>query len=540
MNKIATRLKERILSVLSQIDFALESAIHKDKILYAFLITLFIIALAIRIHFSFIIPIIREDALAYLSKAEEILQGNFTPLLTRGIGLSIWESIFILLLGSGELLKDISIVKALSAITGTLLFIPIALISKKLFNRNVMIISVLLFTFQPWLIKNTASAYTEPLFTLTILITFYFLLKSTDHRYYLVLASVVASFSYWVRPNGILLLPILLTYAILIRRDIPKWENRYIVYIVFAFITVSFPHLWLRWLEYGSPTYYGAASHYFAESYEQAISPNYEGQSIFQFLATHSPLYVVKREIIGLVRTINAVTSNMLIPTVGFAIIGLIYTFKRKCSFIHITYGIWILFFSWIFYLFRPTRYFIPLVPLAIILAAFTIIKVSKQTKLKFLTVSIILIYLVALSGVHLVSFNKSLQKKAEIWGDGMEWARWISTNIEPEQSIAIREGGDLIRLWTPNMRLNAIPLCNNLSATMKALQEKNTSYLVIGDGGGEPPDWVRRPVLKGVYFGEYCPEYLELVYSNTDSDSNWKVQIYRINWSNCSFEDPT
>ena len=532
VNKTATRLKERVLSILSRIDLVLESITHKDIIFYTFLIALFVIALAIRLHFSFILPIIREDALAYLFKAEQILQGDFTPLLERGIGLSIWESIFILLLGTGELLKDISLVKALSAITGALLFIPIAFISNRLFNRNVMIISVVLFTFQPWLIKNVAIVYTEPLFTLIILTTFYFLLKSTDHRYYLLLASGVASLSYWVRPNGILLLPIILIYVILIRKDIPKWKTRYLVYIVIVFIIVSFPYLWLRWLEYGSPTYYGVNSDFFAESYEQALSPDYKRQSVFQFLATHAPLYILKREFIGLVKTLNAVISNMLIPTVGFAIIGLIYTFKRKCSFIHITYAIWILIFSWIFYIFSEPRFFIPLVPLAIILAAFTIAKVSKETKYKYLTIFIILIFLVAMSGAQLIKFDRNLQYRAEIWGDGMEWARWVSTNIEPEQSIAIREGGDLIGLCTPNIRLKAIPLCDNLSATIKALQAENTNYLVIGDGGNEPPDWERRPVLKEVYFGEYCPEYLELVYSNTDSDSNWKVQIYMINWS--------
>ena len=532
LNKTVTRLKERVSSILSRIDLALESITHKDIIFYTLLIALFVIALAIRLHFSFIAPIIREDALSYLYKAEDILQGDFTPLLDRGIGLSIWESTFILLLGSGEILKDISLVQALSAITGTLLFIPIAMISKRLFNRNVMIITVILFTFQPWLIKNAGIAYTEPLFTLILLTTFYFLLKSMDHRYYLLLASVVASLSYWVRPNGILLLPIILIYAILIRKDIPKWKNKYLVYVVLVFIIASFPYLWLRWLEYGSPTYYGPNSHYFAESYEQAWSPDYKRQSISQFLATHPPSYILKREIIGLRRALNAAMSNMLIPTVGFAIIGLIYTFKRKCCFMHITYAIWILIFSWIFFLFRTPRLFIPLVPLAIILAAFTIVKVSKETKFKYLTISIILCFLVAMSGAQLVSFNKDLEQRAEIWGDGMEWARWVSTNIEPEQSIAIREGGDLIWLYNPNTRLKRIPLCDNLSATMKALRAENTNYLLIGDGGNEPPDWERRPVLKEVYFGEYCPEYLESVYSNTDSDSNWKVQIYRINWS--------
>lgn len=532
LNKTATRLKEYVSSIISWTDTAVKSATHKDKLFYIFLIALFVIALAIRIHFSFINPIIREDALSYLSKAEEISKGDFTPLLERGIGLSIWESIFILLLGSGELLQDISIAKSLSAVTGALLFIPIALISKKLFGRNVMVISVVLFTFQPWMVKNAAIAYTEPLFTLIILTTFYFLLKSVDHRYYLLLASGAASLSYWVRPNGILLLPILLIYVALMQNDIPKWKSRYFIYIIIVFIIVSCPYLLLRWSEYGSPTYYGANSHYFAESYEQAHSPSYERQSVFRFLATHPPSSIVEREIVGLRRALNAAMSNMLIPTVGFAIIGLIYTFKRRCSFIHITYAIWILFFSWIFFLFSTPRLFIPLVPLAIILAAVTIVRVSKQTKLKSLTVCIILIYLVGLSGLELVSLHKSLHETAETWGDGMEWARWVSTNIEPEQSIAIREGGDLIWLHTSNMELKPIPLYNNLSATMMALHAENTNYLVIGDGGGETPDWERRPALKEVYFGEYSPEYLEVVYSNTDSDSNWKVQIYIINWS--------
>jgi len=532
LNKITIRLKECISSVLSWIDSVLGSITQKDVIFYTFIIALFVIALAIRIHFSFIHTIIREDALFYLSTAEHILQGDFTLPSDYGIGLPIWESIFIWLLGSGEIIKDISIVKALSAITGALVFIPIALITKRLFNRNVMIICLILFTFQPWMIKNAAIAGTEPLFTLILVTTFYLLLKSTDHSYYLLLASGVAGLLYWVRPNGILLLPILLIYVTLIRKDIPKWKNRYLSYITIVFIIVLFPYLCLTWLEYGSPTYYDASTYLLAESTEQAISPDYEGQSIFQFLATYSPTYMLKRELTGLFRALNAAISNMLIPTAGFAIIGLIYTFKRKCSFIHITYGIWILCFSWVMYLFVPFRYFIPLVPFAIILAAFTIFKVSKETKFKYLTISIILIFLVALSGAQLVKFDKNLQYRAETCSDGLQWARWISTNVEPEQSIAIREGGDLIGLCSPKMTTKSIPLCDNLSATMKALQAENTNYLVIGDGGCDLPDWERRPALKEVYFGEYCPEYLGLVYSNINSDSKWKMQIYSINWS--------
>jgi 4-amino-4-deoxy-L-arabinose transferase-like glycosyltransferase len=531
LNKTATRLKECISSILSRIDLALESITQKDIIFYTFLIALFVMSLAIRLHFSFITPIIREDALFYLNTAEQILQEDFTSWLgIEKIGFSIWESIFILLLGSGEILKDISIVKALSAVTGTLVFIPLALISRKLFNRNVMIISVVLFTFQPWLIKNVELVYTEPLFTLIILTTFYFLLKSTDHRYNLLVASVVASLSFWVRPNGILLLPILLIYAILIRKDIPKWKNRYLVYTVLVFIIVSFPYLCFSWLESSSPTYFDLPSYFFAESLGQAKSPGYEGQSIFQFLATHVPSDILKRELIGLRRTLDAAISNMLIPLVGFAIIGLIYTFRRRCSFIHITYGIWILSFSWRFYLCENPRHFIPLVPLAIILAAFTIVKVSKETKFKYLTISIILCFLVAMSGAQLVKFDRDLQYKGAVWEDGMEWAQWVSTNIEPEQSIFIEEGGDLIRLCSP-IRKVKMPLCGNLSATMKALQAEKTNYLAIGDRGYGSPDWVTRPELKEVYFGEYIPKYLELVYTNMDSDSNWKMQIYRINW---------
>jgi len=529
---VTTQLKDYFLNILSRLDFNFDSAIKKDKILFYSLIFLFFIALVIRLHFSFIIPIIREDALEYFYFAKEFSQGNFTPPLDRGIGLSLWESFFLLLFGSGEILHDINVVKALSAITGTLLFIPIALISNKLFNRKVMIISLVLYTFQPWLIINAASAYTEPLFTLILLLIFYFLLKSTDHIYFLFLASIGLSFLYMTRINGILLLPVILIYTILIRNDIPGWKNRYLIYIILIFIIVLSPYHFLRWFEYGSSTDYGVNSNFFAENAEQAKSPNYEGQSFYQFISTHSPSYILKREGKGLIKTIDASMSNMLLPVVGFSIIGLIFTFKRKCSFIHITYATWIIFFSWIFTLFPVNRFFYPLIPLSIILASLTIAKVSKQTRFRNLTIFSILIFLVLLSGIQLIQFNNMLNYKEEIWKDGMEWTDWIVTNIEPNHTISIREGGDLIELLSDDIIVNQMPQCDNLSATMKLLQEKNTDYLIIGDGGGESPDWERVPVFKEVYFGEYSPEYLELVYSNLDSESKWKVQVYRINWN--------
>jgi hypothetical protein len=232
--------------------------------------------------------------------------------------------------------------------------------------------------------------------------------------------------------------------------------------------------------------------------------------------------------------TLDAAMSNMLIPMVGFAIIGLIYTFKRKCIFIHITYIIWIIMFSWIFTLFPTPRYFLPLVPLAIIIAAFAIFKVSEQNKLKSLTIFIILFFFVAISGVELVKSFYSFQEVADIQKDGLEWAEWICTNIEPDQKISMREGGDLIKFYC-NRKIEAIPLYDNLSAIMIELHEKNTNYIVIGDGGGESPDWVRRPALNEIYFGESIPEYFELLYSNKDNDSKWEVKIFYINWSKFS-----
>lgn len=532
ISAVNIRLKKNAIDFFSHMDFLLESAIKNKKILYSFLFLLFAIALAIRVYTSSLIPIFREDALDYFHIAGQIAQGDFTPPLDLGIGLSIWESVFLLILGSGEVLHDISIVKILLAITGTILFIPIALISNKLFNKNVMIISLILFTFQPWLIANAAYAYSEPLFTLILLLIFYCLLKSIDHRYFLLLASVGLSFLYMTRINGIIVLPIILLYTILTYNDIPKFEKRYIIYMIVVFIIVLSPYLLMRWVEYGSISDYGVNSNIFAENREQTMSPNYEGQSLCQFLSTHSPLYIIKREIKGLIEVFNSVMSNMLIPTVGFAIIGFILTCKPRFSFIHITYITWILFFSWIFTIFPINRYFLPLIPLAIILAAFTIDKVSKETQYKYLTMVIILIFLISIAGGQLLDFNKNHNNKAELWEDGMEWAKWIAVNNETGQSIAIREGGDLIELFREDINIVAVPLCDTLTATMEILHEDDVDTLVIGNGGGETPDWERRPVLKDIYFSEHCPEYLELIHSNMDSDSTWKVQVYQINWN--------
>ena len=101
------------------------------------------------------------------------------------------------------------IARTVSVFTGTLSIIPLAYIGKFVLDRAGLVVALVLFTFSAPLIELASSGMSESLFTLWILSSWYFSLRSSESQRYLLLSAFFAALAYWVRPNGIFLLPVI-------------------------------------------------------------------------------------------------------------------------------------------------------------------------------------------------------------------------------------------------------------------------------------------------------------------------------------------
>ena len=100
------------------------------------------------------------------------------------------------------------LVRIVSLVVSTSTIIPMYLLSKKFFDRRYAILAAGLFSFEPHLNEVTGLAQTEPLFTLALLTSFYFVMREKNDKF-IVFSFILAGVAYWVRPMGLVMIVII-------------------------------------------------------------------------------------------------------------------------------------------------------------------------------------------------------------------------------------------------------------------------------------------------------------------------------------------
>lgn len=365
------------------------------------------------------------------------------------------------------------------------------------------------------------------------------------------MASLFGAFAYYVRPNGIFILLTILFSFFLLRREIPKFNYKYITYIVMIFFIVSVPFLYPRYTYFGSPFFYGENSKYFVDTYQQVWSNNVPVPSLMEYLSTHTFMdYFNKFVIHGFFRIIfdyvhgygyyvYGVISPLLL---FFFLYGIVRYFSDK-KFIPLTvvFLIWIIGLIPVYHIFSTSRHLYTIIPFILIFSTIAISEIFKNNKYRNILLSSFLIVFILFSLITPVGDWYWYKSPQSIVYDGLEWGRWAAKNIEGK--IAIIEGGDLIMMHLPDTKVSGVgqldlyaPQSNlsvvrpgyfeNLSSAMEWFKEIGVTHLALDDNNIN-----RRPYLKKIYSGKEVPSYLTEVYTNYGTDSKWKMKIYYINW---------
>jgi len=531
--------------ILDSFELKLDKALNYfEKHFTLTLVVLFILSLAIRLILTPYNLVLREDAYVYLLKSLEITKGNFVPILTHAIGWPLFMSPFFYLFGSTSIFQNMIYARIISDFVGALSIFPLAYIGKKLLDKRGLISLLILFAFSSHLIISSTSALTEPLFTFLLLTSVYFIIKARENQNYILVASLFGALAYYVRPNGILVLLIILLSFFLLRKEIPKFSYKYLIYIILVFFIVSAPFLYQRYTYFGSPFFYGENSKYFVDTYQQVWSNNIPVPSLMDYLSTHTFTdYFNKFVIHGFFKIIfDYVYFGVISPLLLFFFLYgiLMYFNDKKFLPLIVVFFIWIVGFTPAWDIFGTPRHLYPTIPFILIFSTAAINDIFKNNKYRNILLSSFLIVFILFSLITPIgSWYKSSQSPVY---DGLEWGRWAAHNIKGK--IAIIEGGDLIMMHLPDTKVSGVgqldlyaPKSNlsvvrpgyfeNLSSAMEWFKEIGVTHLALDDININ-----RRPYLKEIYSGEGIPLYLTEIYSNYNTDSKWKMRIYYINWS--------
>lgn len=558
--------------------FLLESKINVimnflEKKFSLTLLVLFFISLVIRLAVTPFDMILNADAYNYLLKSLEIVQSNFIPVLDRPDGWSFVMAPFFYLFKSASIFQNMAYTRIISNIFGALAIFPLAYLGKKLLNKRSLFVLLILFTFSSRLIRHSTTGLTESLFIFLLITTVFFIVKTTENKNYILVAALFGALAYYVRTNGLLFLFVILFSLFILRKQIPKFNYKSVIYIILVFFLVSSPFLYQRHIYFGSPFTYGPVSNYFADDYQKVWSPNLPSVSLTDYLSTHTFNDYIQRFVVNgffkvIYNFIGAISSQFLflIPLlknhISYAVIylfaalisltlailllltfleGLKSCFKNK-KFIPLTvvFIFWIITLSIIYNTHYASRYLDVIIPLILIFNSAGIIIILRNNRYKNLILALFLIGFIIFSLITPIGFLYLNQEEKNAAQDGLGWGKWASENIKGK--IAIVGSGELIMMHLPDTMIAGVsqpdlyaPISNlsittpcyfeNLSAAMEWFQKTNITHLAIDEYSTD-----KRPYFKETIYKNR--KYIQEIYSNYNTSSKWKMRIYYLNYS--------
>ena len=309
-----------------------KTKIEKETITTKYVIVSLVIIASISIilklytmDFSF--PI-NSDSLAYSLAAISHTNGDFSQSSHRGVGWSMFVSIFYSLINSDNFLIYSNTIKILSVSVATSTIFLVYLLGRKFFNQKYSLVVAALFAFEPHLNYNSGFGLSEPLYHLAIIAAFYFLMNKDTK--FIIPSLLLAGAIFWIRFNGIIFFIILIIIYFATKRNSPNFYRNLFLAIV-IFLAVVSPMLSQRADQFGDPLYFAYSQYVFTGSYEKVISIEYENT------ATSATDYITENGLFSFIQTfiVNGIYNIMnVIWKISFPYLfillpfGIIFSFR--------------------------------------------------------------------------------------------------------------------------------------------------------------------------------------------------------------------
>ena len=406
------------------------------------LIVICAISLGFKLYLvDFSIPV-HSDNLAYALNAIAHSNGDFTQPPHRGIGWSMFLSIFFSFVDSDNFLDYSNLSRIVSISVATSSIFLIYGVARKFFDERYSLVTSCLFAFLPHLNYNSIMGLSEPIFILTILASFYFILN--NKLKFVTISLILAGLAYWIRLNGLIIFIIIsLTYLLTFKKS-QNFLRNYGIGVIF-FILVLSPMLLQKYEQYGDPFYSSYQGSMFSENYEQLLSniSSNTKSSAFDYIQNHGIAAFFGNFLLGgFVNSLN-ILSQLSFPylfiLLPFGILFSLRAFDQKSQYIKANWIFIIssiLLMSVIISVVPEKRFLFFLMPFLVIFSVIPIQRVTEyglntfsfSRKQKDIFLIIVLIVVIILSGLFTLRYEKP---DHILENEKLDFSQYASQNLD-------------------------------------------------------------------------------------------------------------
>jgi len=224
------------------------------------------ISLCLKLYsIDFSLPV-NSDNLLFTLHAIAHTNGDFSQSTYVSMGWSLFVTPFFSLINSDNFIDYSNMIRVLSMSVATCSIPIMYLICRKFFDQKYSLVGASLLAFEPHLNYNAGLAYTEPLFIMTILGSFYFVLSKETK--YIIPSLILAGAVLWIRPNGFIIFFIITVIYFITLRGQKRYFRNYALGLTLFLIVIS-PIFLEKYEEYGDPFYSDYTTEIFVENYEE-------------------------------------------------------------------------------------------------------------------------------------------------------------------------------------------------------------------------------------------------------------------------------
>lgn len=515
----------------------------------------FFLTLCVRYGFAFGawrffgFPFQRYDPYMYAVKGAEIARGDFLPISTHGLGWPALIGAVLWITGIRTPLENLATASVLAVVISAASIFPFMYIGRCISeNARTRVLFLCLFasSFLLTLPENDSIAMADPLFVFLFLVSMYFLYAARVRPALLLVSGAVAAMAYFVKPVGLFTVPIaVISYALWART--PYQAVRGALLFICAFAAVATPFLLHRNAAFGSFFNYGENSNYFAATYTDAWGEAVPAVS-FSAYAAQASLgdYVNKVFVGGFLFVLAMILAAMTPYFFGFldyigsnsrASLSVLYPVFIACC-------IWIIGLTPVFHIYGNPRHILPIIPLCILLGGVGLARLAEVSPRRNAAyIAVIFFSFVFLVVPFLIAVFFSKEKKI-VMRDGAVWARHIAPLIKGV--VAIGNGSDVLMAQYPDSSVGGRGMLSmhapasgisirypgkfdSVEDFRSWLKAAGISYVIFDDAVKESFPFAPDKYLS-IYTGVDFPPYLVPFYSNYESNSQWKIRVFKVN----------
>ncbi len=494
-------------------------------------------------------PFQRYDPYMYVVKGMEIAAGDWAPIRTHSLGWPVvLGGVFRLWHGS-SIFENLTIASFVAIIFSALSFFPLMYIGRKVDGnpRTVVVLAVLfLSSFFLTVPENDSIAMADPLFIFIFLVSICFLYAARTRPLMAFACGALAAMAYFVKPVGIFIVPVAcLTFLAWHRHKLKKALHACVL-LLSSFVAVSTSFLWQRYAYFGSLFSYGENSKYFADTYTDAWGEVVSAPSFFGYMGTHGIFDYADKFLIGGACFVMAAFLAMAAPYIFGWLRNSVHGAEKINNSAYPLFIICLVWFAGlipVFHIYNNPRHLLPVVIISLIFAAVGFRHIAEDAHFKNIAYAGIIAFAVLflfLSFASLVFFSKD---KKIAMRDGAVWARHIAPFLKG--NIAMGNGSDIVMTQYADSRVGGRGMLDmyaprsgvymrypgkfdTVEALRPWLKSADIDYVVFDDVVKESFPFAPDKHLS-IYTGVDFPPYLVPFYSNYESNSQWKIRVFKV-----------